>query len=217
MDAPAPITLYESLPATTNRKLERCAVAINKATAKGIELIFEIGQQLRIAHDELANHGDGTFGKWCVERCGMTYRCARQYLDVVEVFGERKQLVCEPGSQSFDAKALYYLSREVTPEDAIEDAIKAAKKGERITLAKAKEFVAEYTVEQSEQDEEEDQDEEADDAEETEWDWGRCQVAIERTAQECWQACPPAERESIPRTLRFIADKLEKRLNGHST
>ncbi len=80
----------------------------------------------------LANHGDGTFGKWCVERCGMTTQTARNYIAVIEVFGAQKQLVCKSLLQSFTAEALYYLSRDTTPEEAIRDALKLAKKGERV-------------------------------------------------------------------------------------
>lgn len=64
----------------------------------------------------LANHGDGTFGKWCVDRCGITSNTAYNYMRVIEVFETHKQLVCNPGLQTFDAKALYYLSRDTTPD-----------------------------------------------------------------------------------------------------
>ena len=65
----------------------------------------------------------------------MTYRTARNYMDVVEVFGQRKVDDCESLSQSFTAEALYYLSRDTVIEDAVKDAIELAKGGERITLA----------------------------------------------------------------------------------
>jgi hypothetical protein len=51
----------------------------------------------------------------------MSVRTAENYLNVVDAFGEQKRLDCERLSQSFTAESLYYLSREVTPEDAIED------------------------------------------------------------------------------------------------
>ncbi len=97
----------------------------------------------------LANHGDGTFGKWCVERCQITRATALNYMRVTEVFGSQKQLNCKSLLQSFTAEALYYLSRDTTPEEATRDALKLAKKGERITLAVAKELAAKYTVGES--------------------------------------------------------------------
>lgn len=217
MAAPTQLEIYESLSAPASRKLERCAVAIDKANAKGIELIFEIGKQLQIAHDELANHGDGTFGKWCVERCGMSKRQAYRFLNINEVFGTHKQLVCAGPAQTFDVQALEYLSREVTPEDAIADAIKAAKKGERITLARAKEFVAEYTVDEYAVDEIAADESDDDEPEESEWDWAICEAAIERTTNQFWRTCPASERVTIVNSLRFIANKMEKRINGNAT
>jgi hypothetical protein len=140
------LALYESLPVASSRKIESCAVRIDKAKARGVALIFEIGEQLQIAHDELANHGDGKFGKWCQERCGISKSAAYRYLSVVEVFSRQKQLDGPTVGQSFDAKALYYLSRDTTPEAAIKDALYKAKRGERVTLADAKEIVEGYTI-----------------------------------------------------------------------
>lgn len=140
------IAAINGLPAGENRTLETHAVAIDKCRANGVQLIFEIGEHLQAAHDLLANHGDGMFGKWCVERCGMTDRTARNYINVVEVFGKQKKLVSETGSGTFDAKALYYLSRDTTPDAAIKDALKAAKNGDRVTLADARDIVARYTI-----------------------------------------------------------------------
>ena len=127
---------HQALTAPVKRKLEACAVAIDKARAKGVALIFEVGRQLQVAHDALANHGDGVFGKWCKERCGMSDRTARNYMGVVEAFGSQKQLDPERLSESFTAESLYYLSRDTTPEEAIKDALKEAKKGQRITLTR---------------------------------------------------------------------------------
>ncbi len=75
----------------------------------------------------LANHGDGTFGKWCKERCGIGKSTAYRYLTILDVFGDAKELVCPTGGQTFDAKALEYLANDTTPEEATRDALKLAK------------------------------------------------------------------------------------------
>jgi hypothetical protein len=51
----------------------------------------------------------------------MSKASAYNFLNVVEAFGEQKTLDRPSLGQSFTAESLYYLSREVTPEDAIED------------------------------------------------------------------------------------------------
>jgi hypothetical protein len=132
--------LFDDLPKPAVRKLESCAVNIEKLRSKGVELIFAMGRELKIAHDELANHGDGGFGKWCKERCGINRSTAFRYIGVVETFSGE---VCCRLQQTATAEALYLLSRDTTPQDAIDKAIEVAEQGERITLAKAKEIVKE--------------------------------------------------------------------------
>lgn len=134
--------LFDNLPKPTIRKLESCAAKIERLRAKGVELIFAMGRELKIAHDELSNHGDGCFGKWCKERCGISKSTAFDYLNAVDVFEGR----LSAGRTNFDAKALYLLARDSTPQDAIDKAIEAAEKGERITLAKAKEIVSAVVI-----------------------------------------------------------------------
>lgn len=135
--------LFDDLPKPVVRKLESCAVNIEKLRSKGVELIFAMGSELKTAHDELANHGDGCFGKWCKERCGITAQSARNYISVVDAFGDQD---CKSLLQSFTAESLYLLSRDTVPQDAIDKAIQLAEQGERITLAKAKEIRSEYVI-----------------------------------------------------------------------
>lgn len=137
------LSLYADMPAASVRKLERCAGNIATLNAKGVALIFSIGRELQTAHDELANHGNGTFGKWCKERCGITDKSARNYMGVVEVFDGK---VPERLSRTFTAESLYLLSRYSTPDEAIDEAVKAAESGDRIDLKRAKEIVGKYVV-----------------------------------------------------------------------
>ena len=209
-------SVYAELEMTQRAKLERCAKAIDKAKSKGVELIFAIGEQLQIAHDELANHGDGTFQTWCKERLGISHTTANNYLNALEAFnGRDRQPVC----QSFDAKALYYLSRDTTPEEAIEDALKLAKSGGRVTLQVAKELTEEYTVDEEddadieqEADEEQNEDEDKSTAA---WDIMQCELVLTREARHWWSLCPEHERKRLPELLRYIATNLEKRLHGN--
>jgi len=138
-----PLAFYEDLPKAAVDRLERCAANIDKAVARSVESMLDVGRQLKIAHDELANHGNGTFGKWCKERLGITSRSAERYLGAIEAFGQKD---CDSLSQSFTCESLYLLSRDSTPDDAIDAALKAAESGERINLQKAKAIIAPFTV-----------------------------------------------------------------------
>lgn len=139
-----------ALPAATNKKLEACAAKITKANEKvsaiAVAAVFTIGEQLKIANDELSSHGYGTFTKWAVESCGLSKSSIFSYLAIWDAFGHRRELVCPPSGQTIDVSALKYLSRDTVVEDAIDDAIELVKSGERVTLAKAKGIVESYTV-----------------------------------------------------------------------
>lgn len=209
--------IYGEMEMPKRAMLERCAKSIEKIRSKGVELIFQIGEQLKIAHDELANHGDGTFGKWCKERLGISTSSAHNYLSVVDTFGSQKLLDLPSLGRTFTAESLYYLSRDTTPEEATRDALKVAKKGERVTLQVAKGLAEKYTC-----DEIEDADTEGDEIEEREdeddvstWDIMQCELALTREARQWWSLCPEPERKRLPELLRHIATNLEKRLHGN--
>jgi hypothetical protein len=206
------LTLYAGLPAPTSSVLERCAGVIECARIKTVETIFDIGVQLQIANDELAHHGDGIFGKWVVQRCRMSRSAAHDAMKVVQVFGEHKQIVCPPGGQTLDVKALGFLARDTTPEAAIKDALQLAARGERVTLAKAKRLVATYTVE-SESNSGNDQN-----SAPPEQGLANLESTMREETSRWWELCPPPDRASIPETLRRIADELEAHLGagGHN-
>jgi hypothetical protein len=137
------IVTVKKLPAATQRKLDGCAKAIRRETKKSIQALFEIGRQLKVAHDALANHGDGTFGEWCQKSCGINRTTAHRQMQLIERLDEKKLLNCCTDQRTFTDSALYYLAREATPEVARQDALKFAAKGERITLIRAKAIVSE--------------------------------------------------------------------------
>jgi hypothetical protein len=186
-----------------------CAAAINRAKAKTVEAIFEIGEQLQIAHDELAHHGDGHFGRWARQACGMSRSAAYDAMNVIAVFGAHRSLVCPPGGQTFDVKALAYMSRATTPSPAVMDALQLAAQGERVTLARAKKLVAKYTVEQATGDFEKQRPT-------TEAQQENFESAVREVANRWWELCSPEERISIPDLLRRVADEMEVRLGANS-
>lgn len=117
------------LPATTNKKLAGYAKAIKLASAKHVASAFDIAENLDRAHEELAAHGNGTFGAWVETECGFTRRTAENYRKLLTLGdGVRESL-----SQSCTLEALYLLARDTTPEEVIEAAVEKAESGERLT------------------------------------------------------------------------------------
>ena len=147
------------VPKDVKQRVEGFAKKIDQAKGRENEAILYIGRTLKTVHDMLANHGDGTFGKWVEERCAMSRRSAERYMNAAEVFSDEgsRQAVA-----NMTAESLYELSRDTTPEDAITEAKVRAENGERITLAKAKEIVASHSGEQDEPSDEGDEEREPD-------------------------------------------------------
>lgn len=139
MEGTLTTSVVSQLPTDCRKKLDGYAKAIAKAKARGVEALLEIGRQLKLAHLELANRGNGTFGKWVKECCGITHASALNQINAWEAFGEKSS---SNDLKNIQASALYFLARDTTPEEAIEAAVEQAESGERITLKKAKELVA---------------------------------------------------------------------------
>lgn len=182
------------VPAESAKKLEGYAKAIQKANAKGMALTMEIGRNLRLAHDELAQHRIGEFGKWVEGSCGFSRQSAHRYMRVFEVFGE---INCNSLLQNATAEALYFLSSESTPQDAIDDAIASAGLGDRVTLAAAKEFVAKYTVD------------EASDGPADDWELFPCVEQLRKYVGKMYERWPKEDIEVLPGKLRSLADDIE--------
>lgn len=106
--------------------------------------MLKIGAELSKAQERLANHGNGTFGKWCKERLGISSQSARNAINAFHAFGQED---CKTVLQSFDASALYLLSADSTPEEATEKAWELAEAGETITKKRAKQIVDEVCSE----------------------------------------------------------------------
>ena len=133
---------FGDLKAADTKALEGNATRIEKVQERvrkaGAEGVMAIGKELTAAQDRLANHGDGTFGKWAQARCGFTRQSAYR---AIAAFGTFKD--CNIMLQTFDPTALYLLSADSCPEGATAEALKLAETGEKITAKRAKEIIAE--------------------------------------------------------------------------
>ncbi len=124
--------------------VEAHAERIDKVKVGLIKNIFIIGTELAKAHEKLARHGNGVFGQWVEERCGIGRHRALNYMRVSEVFGAED---CRKFIQTFDNSAMYLLSAPSTPREALDAAIERADAGEKITHKIAKEIVAKFKPE----------------------------------------------------------------------
>lgn len=195
MATDAVIEILDSVPADVANRLEKYGKAIDKARSSGIRSMIAIAENLRLAHDELANHGNGGFVKWVESRCGFSARSANRYLRVASVFGAED---CDSLSQSFTSEALYLLASETTPAGAVTAALASAKSGDRINLESAKELVSEYTV-----------DEPA-----PEWELFPALEKLTGTVEKLVYTWPPDARSAMAARLRTMADDIE---SGHYT
>ena len=98
------------------RKVRAAHKRIQKASQQAVLGVVEMGEQLRIASQLLANHKNGSFGKW-LKSCGIPRSSAHRAIQVFETLGE-----C-PTVGQLDLSAAYALSASGIPEQAIQEAI----------------------------------------------------------------------------------------------
>lgn len=128
--------------AVNDDEIEGHARVIDSLKARGIETILKIGEHLAAVHELLAGNGrDGAFGPWIRERCGFSTRSGYNYIGAFETFGNK----CETVSHLFDARAVYVLSADSCPEKAVAEALRKAKKGQKITAKLAAELKRKHT------------------------------------------------------------------------
>lgn len=214
---------YGELPQQDVKALEKHAIAVlainerqRKTTADNI---LKLGKELADAQKRLSHRGNGTFGKWCVERCGISRMTAHNAITAFGVFGGAN---CKTVLQSFDATALYLLSAETCPEDATKDAINAAKRGEVITKKAALEFIEKYTAD-SDDELSGDLDgdyaiEEIDDAEpstaDDDFDPTTFLLSVQREARRWYRRCSKNDIDLMQDMLRAVIDELEVQKNA---
>ncbi len=137
---------YTDLADDDARALESHAEVIGQVSEQvrrvGAEGVIAIGKELAAAQKRLAGKGrDGVFRRWVEMRCGFTSRTAYNAIAACNTFGGKK---CENVSH-FDTSALYLLSADSCPESATKEAIRLAKKGEKITHKRAKELKVKHS------------------------------------------------------------------------
>jgi hypothetical protein len=112
------------------------ADAIRALGRNVIRDILGIGTRL----DEVKNalrHGE--WGKWLDAEFGWSDRTALRCMDAAKAFAAKSDTVSD---LPIDIGALYLLARAKTPPEVREEAVERAKRGERITAAKARGIVA---------------------------------------------------------------------------
>ena len=102
---------YGEVEPATAEKLKRHAAVIKGIQSKAI---YEIGEELQAAHDELANHRNGTFYAWC-ESIGIKEDTVQNILRyhgfITENFGNKTFL------ESLPKSLIYEASKKSTPPE----------------------------------------------------------------------------------------------------
>lgn len=127
---------YSPLEATVTEKVRSSAEAIRQQLRNTLESAINIGQEL-LAVKEALPHGQ--FLPWLRAEFGWAERTARNFMAVAEQFGKSAIIADLP----IQPTAAYLLAAPAVPDEAREVAIEKAKAGEQITVAAAKEIVAE--------------------------------------------------------------------------
>ena len=124
---------YGEIEPATAEKLKRHAAAIKGIQSKAI---YEIGEELQAAHDELSNHRNGTFYAWC-ESIGIKEDTVQNILRyhgfITENFGNKTFL------ESLPKSLIYEASKKSTPQE-LKDKVAS---GDVTTLPEFKKLKAE--------------------------------------------------------------------------
>lgn len=195
---------YGDMPKSDATALEKHADAVleiqERQRKSSVENALALGAELAAAQKRLSNHGNGTFGKWVSERCGLSKRTAYYLVTLNEQVGAKDRAIV---AQSFDLTALYRLLSDSCPEEAYRDALKLAKKGEKITAKRAKEIAEEYIVNsQSDDDYGDDQDLG------TDFDAATAATEVRKFIKRTFSSWPKSERQFLINQLMQIAKEL---------
>jgi hypothetical protein len=120
--------------------IQGIASRVRDRIRRAAEWIVEIGIELNDAKNLLPH---GSFGDWLQSEFEWSERTAQRYMRIANRFDEKRHTV------GFGSSALYALSSPDVPEEAIDEAIEAAK-AEPVTVAKAKEIIERHKPEPDE-------------------------------------------------------------------
>lgn len=137
---------YGALPEPEVRAMERHAsvvLSIRERQRKSeAEAAVRLGRELVAAQERLSGRGDGAFGRWIVERLGMTPRHARRFIAAFRAFGED---ACGHYVPNFEPTALFTLAAASCPEPARAAAVREAEAGKVVTAKRAAELVGKHS------------------------------------------------------------------------
>jgi hypothetical protein len=126
---------YDLLESKIADKVRTAADRIRDRVKKAVEDIIEVGNDL-LAVKEALPHGQ--FLPWLRSEFGWSERSAQNFMSVAEKFKSAKI-----ADLSIQPSAAYFLAAPSIPDEARERAVEKAEAGEEITIAAAKEIVAE--------------------------------------------------------------------------
>jgi len=138
-----PESVYDGLDEDTASVLQHHAATITKIIRKTkralVEETIRVGEELATAQSLLAGKGrDGSFRPWFRECCGLSKSYVYRAIAAYKLFGK-----C-PTVGHFEARAIYLLSSDSCPDDAIQEAITLTEGGEYIDYRRAKCITAQY-------------------------------------------------------------------------
>lgn len=102
---------YGELDEATANNLKRHASAINSIQSKAV---FDIGEELQAAHDELANNRNGRFFAWC-ESIGIKRETAKNILNYHSFISQ--QLANKDMLEGLPKRLIYEAARPSTPQE----------------------------------------------------------------------------------------------------
>ena len=124
---------YEAVDVVTAGKLKKHETAIRNIQSKAV---YEIGEELKAAHDELANHNGGTFYAWC-RSIGFNTSTVKNILNYHEYVSQN--LTNGDLIESLPKSLVYEAARPSTPQE-LKDGVAS---GDITTLPEFKKLKAE--------------------------------------------------------------------------
>jgi hypothetical protein len=126
---------YDLLEAKVAEQVRSSADRIRERVRKTVEDIIEVGNDLLAVKGALEH---GQFGPWLKAEFGWSERTAQNFMSVAERFKSATiaDLPIQPS-------AAYFLAAPSVPDEARQVAVEKAEAGEEITVATAREIVAE--------------------------------------------------------------------------
>ncbi len=127
---------YAALDADTARQVRVRDQRIRQRVRQTLEVLIAIGNDL-IAVKQVLPHG--CFLSWLRTEVGWAERTARNFMIVAQRFGAKSAIIAD---LTIDPTAAYLLARPSVPEEAVTAAVRRAEKGERVTVAVAREILS---------------------------------------------------------------------------